>query len=171
MNSINWKKICCKQKPSKTTARNRRSFSSPDFGESSCICICIYIKIIEHLDITFDRWPFQYQRGLKYGTGSPWRWTLEFTWWIECLLALYKRIAANWDKRFQGIREGSGYQIWWIFGKITNGLWLPPLIFGKSYCIFFNGYGCICKEVWGPDSMKCRHMISRDRCNTIHLLK
>ena len=41
------------------------------------------------------------------------------------------------------LREGSGYQIGWIFGKIPNGNW-PPLIFGKLCCNFFyNGYGCI----------------------------
>ena len=32
-------------------------------------------------------------------------------------------------------KEGSGYQIRWIFGKNPNGLW-PPLIFGKLYCNF-----------------------------------
>ena len=35
------------------------------------------------------------------------------------------------------LREGSGYQIRWFFGKIPNGLWPPPLIFGKLYCKFF----------------------------------
>ena len=43
------------------------------------------------------------------------------------------------------IREGSGYQIGWIFGKIPNGL-RPPffLIFGKLFCNFFyDRYGCI----------------------------
>ena len=33
------------------------------------------------------------------------------------------------------IREGSGYKIRLIFGKIPNGLGpAPPLIFGKLYC-------------------------------------
>ena len=37
--------------------------------------------------------------------------------------------------------EGSRYQIGWIFGKIPNGLWPPPLIFGKScFNFFYNGY-------------------------------
>ena len=31
----------------------------------------------------------------------------------------------------------SGYQKGWIFGKFTNGLWLPPLIFGKLCCKYF----------------------------------
>ena len=35
------------------------------------------------------------------------------------------------------LREGWGYWIGWIFGKIPNGLPpLPPLIFGKLYCNF-----------------------------------
>ena len=35
------------------------------------------------------------------------------------------------------IREGSGYKIRLIFGKIPNGLGpAPPLIFGKLYCKF-----------------------------------
>ena len=34
-------------------------------------------------------------------------------------------------------REGWRNQIRWIFGKIPNGLWPPPLIFGKLYCKFF----------------------------------
>ena len=38
-----------------------------------------------------------------------------------------------------GLREGSGYQIGWIFGKIPNGLRPPPspLIFGNLCCKFF----------------------------------
>ena len=31
------------------------------------------------------------------------------------------------------LREGSRCQIGWIFGKIPNSLWPPPLIFGKLY--------------------------------------
>ena len=43
-----------------------------------------------------------------------------------------------------GLREGSRYQIGWIFGKILNGLWPPPPHFWKSMLQFFyNGYGCI----------------------------
>ena len=39
-----------------------------------------------------------------------------------------------------GVREGSGYQIGWIFGKIPNDLWPlpPPLTSGKLYCNFFS---------------------------------
>ena len=40
------------------------------------------------------------------------------------------------------LREGSGDQIGWIFGKIPNGLW-PPFIFKIILQIFYNGYGCI----------------------------
>ena len=36
------------------------------------------------------------------------------------------------------IREASPYQNGWIFGKVPNGLWPPPLIFGKSCCRFFK---------------------------------
>ena len=37
------------------------------------------------------------------------------------------------------VRDGWPYQNGWIFGKIPNGLWPPPppLISGKSYCVFF----------------------------------
>ena len=39
-----------------------------------------------------------------------------------------------------------------------------PLIFVKLCCKFFIGiWSNICKEVRGPDSIKCMHMISRDR--------
>ena len=56
--------------------------------------------------------------------------------------------------------EGSRYQFGWIFRKIPNGL-RPPLIFGKLYCNFlWQIWLHICEEVWWPDSMKCRHMIS-----------
>ena len=36
------------------------------------------------------------------------------------------------------LREAPACQNGWIFGKVPNGLWSPPLlIFGKSYCKFF----------------------------------
>ena len=35
------------------------------------------------------------------------------------------------------VREGSGYQIGWIFGKIPNSFRPLPLIFGKLYCKFY----------------------------------
>ena len=36
------------------------------------------------------------------------------------------------------LREACTYQNGWIFGKVPNGLWPPPLIFGKSCCRFFK---------------------------------
>ena len=51
-------------------------------------------------------------------------------------------------------REGSRSQIGWIFGKIPNGLWPFPLIFGKLCCNFFyNGYGRIYAMRHRPDSI------------------
>ena len=42
------------------------------------------------------------------------------------------------------LREGSSYQIGWIFGKIPNGLSPPNPHFWKIMLQFFyNGYGCI----------------------------
>ena len=39
------------------------------------------------------------------------------------------------------IRDGWRYQNRWIFGKVPNGLWPPPLlIFGKLCCRFFKTY-------------------------------
>ena len=35
-------------------------------------------------------------------------------------------------------RDGWRLQNRWIFGKVPNDFWPPPLIFGKSYCNFFN---------------------------------
>ena len=52
------------------------------------------------------------------------------------------------------------------FSEIFQTAFNPPspLIFGKSYCNFlWQIWLHICKEVWWPDSMKCMHMISRDR--------
>ena len=44
----------------------------------------------------------------------------------------------------------------------------PPNSFGKLYCNFlWQIWLHICKEIWWLDSMKCMHMISRYRCNTI----
>ena len=55
----------------------------------------------------------------------------------------------------KNVREGSGHQIGWIFGKIPNGLRPPLLIFGKLYCnffmtdmfllIFMNAWSIICR--------------------------
>ena len=68
------------------------------------------------------------------------------------------------------VRDGSRYQNGQIFGKVPNGLWPPPLMFQKLYCNFYyNGYKAFkscwtkCKYVWGPDSIKYMHMISRER--------
>ena len=41
------------------------------------------------------------------------------------------------------LREGSGYQIGWIFGKNPNGHRPPPLIFGNYIAIFYSRYGYI----------------------------
>ena len=65
------------------------------------------------------------------------------------------------------LREGWGYWIGWIFGKIPNGLPPPPPpSFLENYiAIFYDRYGCIYARryngwiVW--------NMISRCRCNTI----
>ena len=49
--------------------------------------------------------------------------------------------AERWNKV---LREGSGYQIGWIFGKIPNGLWpLPPHFRKIILQIFYDGQGCI----------------------------
>ena len=34
------------------------------------------------------------------------------------------------------LRDAFPFQNGWIFGKVPNGLWPPPLIFGKSCCAF-----------------------------------
>ena len=62
------------------------------------------------------------------------------------------------------IRDRSRYQIGWIFGKIPNGLWPNPPHFINYIAIFLYWIWLhICKDVWGPDSMTCKYMISRDR--------
>ena len=38
------------------------------------------------------------------------------------------------------VRDGWPYQNGCFFGKVPNGLCPPPLIFGKSYCDFFQEY-------------------------------
>ena len=52
------------------------------------------------------------------------------------LQQLFAISTIKWEKRSH-LREGSSYQIGWIFGKIPNGLWTPPLICGKLCCNFF----------------------------------
>ena len=64
--------------------------------------------------------------------------------WIGCQLAFYLRpiitinhcIAEGKEVRQPCLREASSYQNGWFFGKVPNGLWPPPLIFGKSCCAF-----------------------------------
>ena len=46
----------------------------------------------------------------------------------KLLLELYQSHAS--------LRDVSRFQIGWIFGKVQNGLWPPPLIFGKLHCAF-----------------------------------
>ena len=41
-----------------------------------------------------------------------------------------------------GSGDGWRYQNGWIFGKVPNGLWPPPLIFGKSCCNLFQEKPC-----------------------------
>ena len=43
------------------------------------------------------------------------------------------------------LREGSGYQIGWIFGKMPNGLWppSPPNFWGILLQFLYDIYGCI----------------------------
>ena len=36
------------------------------------------------------------------------------------------------------LREADPFQNGWIFGKVPNGLWPPPLTFGKLCCKFFS---------------------------------
>ena len=36
------------------------------------------------------------------------------------------------------LRDAFPFQNRWIFGKVPNSLWPPPLIFGKLYCKFFK---------------------------------
>ena len=47
---------------------------------------------------------------------------------------------AHPTQRRSTFREGWHLQKWWFFGKVPNGLWSPPLIFGKSCCAFFPEY-------------------------------
>ena len=56
------------------------------------------------------------------------------------------------------LRDGWRYQIEWIFGKISYGLWpLPsPSILENFDTIFlWQIWLHICEELWWPDSMKC----------------
>ena len=42
------------------------------------------------------------------------------------------------------LREGSGFQIRWTFGKIPNGLQTPPPSYSEDYiAIFYDRHGCI----------------------------
>ena len=52
------------------------------------------------------------------------------------------------------LREGSRYQIGWIFGKIPNGLWPPPHFWKIMLQIFYNGYGRIYAMRHRPDSIR-----------------
>ena len=47
------------------------------------------------------------------------------------------------NKKHLPLREGSRYQIRWIFGKIPNGLWPPPNFWKIILQYFYNGYGRI----------------------------
>ena len=38
------------------------------------------------------------------------------------------------------LREGSRYQIVWIFGKIPNGVWPPPLSFWKIFIMYIVAF-------------------------------
>ena len=42
---------------------------------------------------------------------------------------------SSWDEQ-ACLRDGWAHQNGWNFGKVPNGLWPPPLIFGKSCCGF-----------------------------------
>ena len=44
------------------------------------------------------------------------------------------------SKTWCRLRDGWRYQKGWIFGKVPNGLWPPPLIFGKWFCNFVYNF-------------------------------
>ena len=48
------------------------------------------------------------------------------------------KLSDCWDCKFaRTLREACPFQNGWIFGKVPNGSWPLPLIFGKSCCGFF----------------------------------
>ena len=49
------------------------------------------------------------------------------------------------------LREASPLQNGWIFGKVPNGLWPPPIIFGKLCCGFRD------KNAWFRDKSAYVH--------------
>ena len=53
--------------------------------------------------------------------------------YLECFFSLAVQATLDY---FGLLREGWRYQIGLFFGKITNGLRPPPLIFRKLYCKF-----------------------------------
>ena len=70
----------------------------------------------------------------------------------------------NFEPIIRGLRKGSRYQIGWFFGKIRNGLWPPPLFFGKSCCKLFIFDMVANKElieqIWSNYSIKDNRRIS-----------
>ena len=67
--------------------------------------------------------------------------------------------------------EGSGCQIGCFFEKFQTAFDPPASFFENHFATFLcRIWLLICKEVLGPDSTKCMHMISRDRCNAIVIL-
>ena len=52
-----------------------------------------------------------------------------------CLLAFFLGLFNTFA--VLSLREACPSKNGWIFGKVPNGLWPPPLIFGKSCCGFF----------------------------------
>ena len=58
-----------------------------------------------------------------------------------------------------------------IFRKNSKRPLTPPH-FWKLYCNFlWQIWLHICEEIWWLDSMKCMHIFSRYRCNTMQLFK
>ena len=108
--------------------------------------------------------------GQKSDSLKQYKWKLVIKTWrtFSPLKSLTRWVAHLMHLVHCFIREGSGYQIRWIFGKIPNGFPPPPSFLENCIANFlWQIWQHICEEIWWPDSMKCMHMISRYRCNTI----
>ena len=103
-------------------------------------CFCVFVLLV-----SFPFWsmphdlPDQAQRRQKLPS------SLMYTSFIKPVMQvchqdnLYKSFLCIHAKlvHVSSFRERWHYQIGWISGKIPNGLWPPPLIFGKLCCKLF----------------------------------
>ena len=74
--------------------------------------------------------------GCRATTISPIAGKLHF--WGNPQNFTYQRTTKRIPIQGRLLREANAPQNGWIFKKVPNGLWPPPLIFGKSYCNFFS---------------------------------